>query len=250
MGTPGLIDEYGNGAQERTRTSTPLRAPAPEAGASTNSATWARNVSLLVGRRRLGAPARLVNAGTAGLSRHGHDRAHRKSLSRSSAAAASSAATSANILFKSGRPGPRRQPRSAQRLLPPAARPGRPVRLRAGRHHRTPTASATRSRARPRSINLVRRVRPRRCTAVHVDGARNVAEAAREAGAAALVHISAIGAEPESPVRTTAAPRAKARRRSARLSPRRRSSARRWCSGRRTSSPTASRRWRGCRSCR
>src|SRR3954463_13243024 len=32
----------GNGAQERTRTSTPLRAPAPEAGASTNSAIWAR----------------------------------------------------------------------------------------------------------------------------------------------------------------------------------------------------------------
>jgi hypothetical protein len=30
-----------SGAQERTRTSTPLRAPAPEAGASTNSATWA-----------------------------------------------------------------------------------------------------------------------------------------------------------------------------------------------------------------
>ena len=32
------------GAQERTRTSTPLRAPAPEAGASTNSATWAREL--------------------------------------------------------------------------------------------------------------------------------------------------------------------------------------------------------------
>jgi hypothetical protein len=31
-----------NGAQKRTRTSTPLRAPAPEAGASTNSAIWAR----------------------------------------------------------------------------------------------------------------------------------------------------------------------------------------------------------------
>ena len=29
------------GAQKRTRTSTPLRAPAPEAGASTNSAIWA-----------------------------------------------------------------------------------------------------------------------------------------------------------------------------------------------------------------
>ena len=31
-----------NGAQERTRTSTPLRAPAPQAGASANSATWAQ----------------------------------------------------------------------------------------------------------------------------------------------------------------------------------------------------------------
>ncbi len=29
------------GAQKRTRTSTPLRVPAPEAGASTNSAIWA-----------------------------------------------------------------------------------------------------------------------------------------------------------------------------------------------------------------
>jgi len=34
---------------------------------------------------------------------------------------------------------------------------------------------------------------------VHVDGARNVAEAAREAGAGALVHISAIGADLASP---------------------------------------------------
>jgi NADH dehydrogenase len=31
----------------------------------------------------------------------------------------------------------------------------------------------------------------------HVDGARNVAEAARDAGAAALVHVSAIGADPD-----------------------------------------------------
>jgi uncharacterized protein YbjT (DUF2867 family) len=34
---------------------------------------------------------------------------------------------------------------------------------------------------------------------IHVAGARNVAEAAREAGAGALVHVSAIGADPESP---------------------------------------------------
>jgi NADH dehydrogenase len=34
--------------------------------------------------------------------------------------------------------------------------------------------------------------------AVHVTGARNVAEAARDAGAKALVHVSAIGADPDS----------------------------------------------------
>ena len=43
------IGERRNGAQERTRTSTPLRAPAPEAGASTNSATWAQGRILQVG---------------------------------------------------------------------------------------------------------------------------------------------------------------------------------------------------------
>ena len=43
-----------SGAQERTRTSTPLRAPAPEAGASTNSATWAQELDTAGRRRRLG----------------------------------------------------------------------------------------------------------------------------------------------------------------------------------------------------
>ncbi len=38
-------DKFRNfGAQEKTRTSTPIRALAPEASASTNSATWAGNV--------------------------------------------------------------------------------------------------------------------------------------------------------------------------------------------------------------
>ena len=39
----------------------------------------------------------------------------------------------------------------------------------------------------------------RKMEAVHVDGARNVAEAARDAGSLALVHVSAIGADPDSP---------------------------------------------------
>jgi uncharacterized protein YbjT (DUF2867 family) len=47
-------------------------------------------------------------------------------------------------------------------------------------------------------VNLVG-VFGRKVQAVHVDGARNVAEAARSAGAQALVHISAIGADTNSP---------------------------------------------------
>jgi NADH dehydrogenase len=47
-------------------------------------------------------------------------------------------------------------------------------------------------------VNLVG-VFGRRMEAVHVDGARNVAEAARDAGTRALVHVSAIGADPKSP---------------------------------------------------
>src|SRR6478735_11922187 len=50
-----------SGAQKRTRTSTTLRSPAPEAGASTNSAIWAR------GRRRpLGGGRRACQHGFRG----------------------------------------------------------------------------------------------------------------------------------------------------------------------------------------
>lgn len=45
-------------------------------------------------------------------------------------------------------------------------------------------------------INLVGAFRY--MTAIHVDGARNVAEAAKASGAESLVHVSAIGADPES----------------------------------------------------
>jgi NADH dehydrogenase len=48
------------------------------------------------------------------------------------------------------------------------------------------------------AVNLVG-VFGRSMQAVHVDGAHHVAEAAREIGAKALVHISAIGADPKSP---------------------------------------------------
>jgi uncharacterized protein YbjT (DUF2867 family) len=47
------------------------------------------------------------------------------------------------------------------------------------------------------AINLVG-IFGRKMQSVHVDGARNIAEAAKKAGAEALVHISAIGADPQS----------------------------------------------------
>src|SRR5437868_4526283 len=47
-------------------------------------------------------------------------------------------------------------------------------------------------------VNLVG-VFGRKMEAVHIDGARNSAEAARDAGTRALVHVSAIGADPGSP---------------------------------------------------
>jgi NADH dehydrogenase len=47
-------------------------------------------------------------------------------------------------------------------------------------------------------VNLVG-VFGRKMQSVHVDGARDVAEAARAAGVRALVHVSAIGADPDSP---------------------------------------------------
>ena len=181
--------------------------------------------------------------------RHRHDRAVRTSLSRCSAATASSAATSANPLFKSGRPGARRLARSAQLLFHPAARPGRPVRFVQADITNAATASAARSRARVRSINLVG-VFGRKMEAVHVDGARNVAEAARDAGARALVHVSAIGADPQSQSELRPHQGRGRARRPQGLPRARRSSARRWCSGPRTISPTASRRWRGCPSFR
>lgn len=48
-------------------------------------------------------------------------------------------------------------------------------------------------------VNLVGTFTPGDFEKIHVDGARNVAQAARNAGVEALVHVSAIGADPESP---------------------------------------------------
>jgi len=47
-------------------------------------------------------------------------------------------------------------------------------------------------------VNLAGTFKPGAFNAVHVEGARTIAEAARAAGAGALVHLSAIGADPKS----------------------------------------------------
>ena len=85
---------------------------------------------------------------------------------------------------------------------------------------------------------------------VHVDGARNVAEAAREPGASAAGPHFRHRRRPGIAIRLRPH-QGRGRGRGPQGVPERpRSSGRRWCSGRRTSSPTASRQWRGCRSFR
>ena len=136
------------------------------------------------------------------------------------------------------RPGARRQrdPRGAYFIQPLA--PGRPVRVRPGRHHQCRQRSQ-RGQRRHAVVNLAG------CSAGDARGPRRGRAQrrrgrARRAAREALVQISAIGADPaRNP--PTAGPRARARRQCARRSRARRSSARRSCSGPRTSSPTASR---------
>ena len=145
-----------NGAQKRTRTSTPLRAPAPEAGASTNSAIWARGRPRELGsrpracqrsaracqaRERAGKEApRSEKArshdGKDGPARHP---VRRRRLHRP--------------LCRPGpvqgrRAGPHRRARAAPRLLPEAARRARPDPVRPRRHHR-PGAGRRRRRTAP-----------------------------------------------------------------------------------------------------
>ena len=76
------------------------------------------------------------------------------------------------------------------------------------------TSVARRGRGRDAVDQPGRRPSAGRCAAVHVDGARNVAEAAARAGRAALVHVSRDRRRPRRRSPLTAAPRAKARPRS------------------------------------
>ena len=86
--------------------------------------------------------------------------------------------------------------------------------------------------------------------AVQAKGAETIAKAAAAAGAR-MVHVSAIGADENSRLAPTAAPRRPARRPCWRPCRRPPSCGRRWCSAPRISSPTVLRRWPGCRpSCR
>ena len=156
----------------------------------------------------------------AGLSRHRHDRAATKSLYRVRRRRIHRPLR-LRIPAEERRPGARRAARSAQRLLPPAARPRSASRLRS--RPTSPTPRASRS--------AVRRRRPRSSTCAACSAARCAASTSRAratsprrratAGAEALVHVSAIGADTSSAVRITAAPRAKARRRCARRFPER-----------------------------
>ena len=147
-----------------------------------------------------GRVARLVNARNARASAPRHDRARRKSWSPSSAAADSSAATSAKLLLKSGVRVRVAQRDPRQRLFHPAARPGRPVRLR--RRPTSPTRDSVRHAVEGASAvdQPVRRLRPQDA-ARSMSRARATSPRPRASRREALVHISAIGADPQLAVR-------------------------------------------------
>ena len=99
-----------------------------------------------------------------------------------------------------GRAGARGAARSARGGVPEAAGRARPDAVRRGRRD----ASADIGRARGRRVGRGGQSGRRRSptwTRCRSTARRNVARAAADAGAAALVHISAIGADPESPSR-------------------------------------------------
>ncbi len=132
------------------------------------------------------------------------------------------------------RAGAHRAARSARRLVPEAARRARPDPVRRGRRHASPIRSRARSQGSDRGGQSGRHFRRERCAPCTSMAPRNVAEAARRGGVEALVHVSAIGADPGIAFALMAAPRPRARRRCARRSRPRRSCAPRSCSGART----------------
>src|SRR3954447_16997682 len=184
-----------DGAQERTRTSTPLRAPAPEAGASTNSATWARGQTFGRGRRLGAARAPCQRQGCAASAGPMIERA--EELVTVFGGGGFIGRYVCEFLLKSDvrvRVA-QRDPRKAY-IIQPLGQVGQYGFAQAD----LTNARAVREAVHGASavINLCG-VFGRAMHRVHVEGARNVAEAAREAGAKSLVHVSAIGADPKSP---------------------------------------------------
>src|SRR5438067_5222321 len=185
-----------DGAQERTRTSTPLRAPAPEAGASTNSATWARE------RRFSGRAARLKGRGAP------CQRQDRRAKARFMIDRFEELVTVfggggfigryvCEFLMKSGvrvRVA-QRNPKQAY-IIQPLGQVGQFGFVQADITNRDTVQRALEGAS--VAVNLVG-VFGSKMRGVHVDGARNIAEAASDRGLDALVHVSAIGADPNSP---------------------------------------------------
>ncbi len=221
-------DLRSDGAQKRTRTSTPLRAPAPEAGASTNSAIWARS--------RCAALAVIAAMSTAvchfwrclefhaiepvrrylPACVHGRFRARAGRekgiiISRNIKGAGMSKLVTvfgcggfvgrfvAQELLAAGWRvrAAERNPQSAL-AIKPMGNLGQTQFISA---NVTQIDSVRRAVAGADAVVNLVGVFGKAMQAVHVDGARNVAVAAAEAGVGAMVHISAIGADAKSPAR-------------------------------------------------
>ncbi len=222
-----------NGAQERTRTSTPIQALAPEASASTNSATWANRMGCRLGmiKERVNGLWTWADSCTkqrncrirqacdrrpfplsgpqmtclrwVGAVFDQTERLAEQELSRIATVFGGSGFVGRYIAQRLARSGWRvrvavRRPNEAH-FVRTYGTPGQVEPILANiRDPKSVDAAVKNADAVVNCVGILAESGSQRFNSMHVEGAGNVAASAAGAGASRLVHISAIGAKPDS----------------------------------------------------
>src|SRR5579872_2170962 len=196
------------GAQEKTRTSTTLRPQVPETCASTNSATWARVRDFRQPWGKVNVQILLLPEGLAALY-------PMASEVRARIAGWAMARRLATVFGGSGFIGRYIVQRLARRgwlvrvairrpdealFLKPMGDVGQITPVAANiRHERSVSAAVEGAEVAINLVGILYEHGPQRFDAVHTEGPRRLARAAKIAGVERFLHVSALGADPASP---------------------------------------------------